>query len=86
MYLDTPTIDELIALDAEHNRYDNRLIGLFEKTILIWTDFIRINTTHFKARFAINYNRKKMKQVLTILTTICGETSKLTLCESSKRA
>ena len=63
---DTPTMDELNALDGEildklgvtsESRYNSRLIrGLFDESIFIWTEFVRINITHFKVRFVIYFN------------------------------
>ena len=59
-------MDELNALDGEildklgvtsESRYDSRLIrGLFDESIFIWTDFVRINITHFKVGFVIYFN------------------------------
>ena len=49
---DTPTMDELNALDGEilyklgvtsESRFNSRLIrGLFDESIFIWTDFVRM--------------------------------------------
>ena len=51
-------MSELHALNDQYYETDNKKIfkkfNSFEKRINIWTDFLRINKTHFKARFAIN--------------------------------
>ena len=53
-------MSELHALNDQYYEPDNKKIfkkfNSFEKRINIWTDFLRINKTHFKARFAINSN------------------------------
>ena len=44
-------MDELYALDDKLFKADNKfkIFDLSVKRFMIWTDFIRINKTHFKA-------------------------------------
>ena len=50
-------MSELDALNNQYYKTDNTKIlkkfNSFDKRTNIWTDFLRINKTHFKARFAI---------------------------------
>ena len=54
-------MNELYTLENNHYESGNKykMYDFPDKRIMIWTDFQRINATHFKARFGININRLK---------------------------
>ena len=58
-FSDSPTMNEVYTLENNHYESGNKykMYDFPDKRIMIWTDFQRINTTHFKARFEINFNR-----------------------------
>ena len=57
-------MSDLHAINNQYYKTDNKKIftkfNSFDKRINIWTDFLRINKTHFKARFEITSDDKKI--------------------------
>ena len=58
-------MNELYTLENNHYESGNKykMYDFPDKRIMIWTDFQRINKTHFKARFEISSNIMESSEI-----------------------
>ena len=59
-------MNEVYTLENNHYESGNKykMYDFPDKRIMIWTDFQRINKTHFKARFEISSNIMESLEII----------------------
>ena len=63
-------MNEVYTLENKHYESGNKykMYDFPDKRIMIWTDFQRINKTHFKARFEISSNIMESSEIILTVT------------------
>jgi len=67
-------MNEVYTLENKHYESGNKykMYDFPDKRIMIWTDFQRINKTHFKARFEISSNIMESSEKILTVALILG--------------